>query len=100
MATGKASPRVGAAASASIDSPNPPAATTGVAQLDRLAPGRHQRAGQRAHADHREQQRERVSSPPNVRVANSGSTTWKLNASVPMMAIITSGIQRSGTVCT
>ena len=41
-----------------------------------------------------------ASSPPNVRVANSGSTTWKLNASVPMIAIITSGIQRSGTVRT
>ena len=38
-----------------------------------------------------------VSSPWNVRFTSSGSTTWKLKASVPTMAIMTSGIHRSGT---
>ena len=38
-----------------------------------------------------------VSSPWNVRFTSSGSTTWKLKASVPTMAIIASGIHRSGT---
>ena len=33
----------------------------------------------------------------NVRVTISGNTTLKLNASVPTIAIITSGIHSSGT---
>ena len=37
-----------------------------------------------------------ASLPPNVRVTNSGNTTWKLNDSVPTIVTITSGIQRSG----
>ena len=37
-----------------------------------------------------------ASVPSKVRFTNSGSTTWKLNANVPTMVIMTSGIQRSG----
>ena len=34
---------------------------------------------------------------PRLWVTNSGMTTWKLNASVPTIAIITSGTHSSGT---
>ena len=37
-----------------------------------------------------------VSEPPSVVLTNSGMTTLKLNVSVPTIAIITSGIHRSG----
>ena len=39
-----------------------------------------------------------VASPPwNVRCTSSGMTTWKLKASVPTIAIMTSGIHSSGS---
>ena len=38
-----------------------------------------------------------VSDPCIVILANNGSTTEKLNANVPTIAIITNGVQRSGT---
>lgn len=37
-------------------------------------------------------------SPPSSRATNSGTTVEKLNASVPMTAIITSGTHRAGTL--
>ncbi len=39
-----------------------------------------------------------ASVPPRSTVTSSGTTTWKLNASVPITAIITSGIHNRGTL--
>ena len=39
-----------------------------------------------------------TSLPRRSRVANRGSTVWKLKARVPTTAIITSGIHSSGTL--
>ena len=71
-----------------------------VAQADLLAPRRRQCADERTRADDGEQQ-VNVSVPPcRSRSTNSGSVVLKLKASVPMTAIIMSGISSSGTLRT
>ena len=100
MPTGKASARVGATASTSIGTPKTAAADDDVAHVDRL-----RRAVASAPTSDPTLMTENrivnvVSVPPRSCGDEQRKTTWKLKASVPMTAIITSGIHRSGTLRT
>ena len=97
---GNAIPRFGAAASTSIATPNPPDAmiTSCTATLRRRALNNAPISDPTAVTENRIVNVPML--PWNVRVTNRVSTTWKLKASVPTTAIITSGIQSSGTVRT
>ena len=100
MPIGNANPRFGEVASTSIATPNPAdAMITSCTETPR------RRALNSAPiSDPTAVTENRIVNVPmlpwNVRVTNRVSTTWKLNARVPTTAIITNGIQRSGTVRT
>ena len=96
IANGNATSRFGADASSNIATPKPNAATTTWRSSTDSRRAAHSDPATEPTLTTENSSVNICSSPSRARVTNSGNVTEKLNASVPMTAIITSEIQRSG----